>query len=63
MQYRLATDDDAVLLTQMNRRLIRDEGHRNPMSEPELTTRMHGWLAGEYRAVIFEDDAGPVGYA
>ena len=63
MQYRLATGDDALLLAQMNRRLIRDEGHRNPMSEAELTTRMRGWLAGEYQAVVFEDDAGPAGYA
>lgn len=63
MQYRTATSDDALLLAQMNRRLIRDEGHRNSMSEAELVERMHAWLAGEYEAVVFEDDAGPAGYA
>jgi GNAT superfamily N-acetyltransferase len=63
MRYRLGTTDDARLLAQMNRRLIRDEGHRNPMSDAELLERMRGWLAGEYQAVLFEDDAGPAGYA
>ena len=63
MQYRQATGDDALLLAQMNHRLIRDEGHRNPMSDAQLLTRMHAWLAGEYEAVVFEDDAGSAGYA
>jgi len=63
MQYRPATGDDALPLAQMNQRLIRDEGHRNPMSQDELLARMHAWLAGEYQAVIFQDDAGPAGYA
>ena len=46
----------------MNAQLIRDEGHRNAMTESELQMRMQGWLAGEYTAVIFERDAAPVGY-
>jgi hypothetical protein len=28
----------------MNRQLILDEGHSNPMSEPELESRMRAWL-------------------
>ena len=32
------------------------------MSEEELQTRMEGWLAGEYQAVMFADAQGPVGY-
>lgn len=63
MQYRSATTADAPLLAEMNQRLIRDEGHRNPMSLAELQARMEGWLAGEYQAVVFEAAAGPVGYA
>jgi ribosomal protein S18 acetylase RimI-like enzyme len=62
MQYRLASADDAAVLAQMNHRLIRDEGHRNPMSDAELLARMRGWLAGEYQAILFEGDAGPAGY-
>jgi GNAT superfamily N-acetyltransferase len=63
MHFRLAIIADAPVLSQMNERLIRDERHRNPMSLAELESRMKCWLAGEYRAALFEDDAGPAGYA
>jgi GNAT superfamily N-acetyltransferase len=63
MTYRIATSVDAHLLAPMNFQLIRDEGHRNPMSVAELETRMQGWLAGEYEAVLFEDDQGAAGYS
>ena len=54
---------DVAVLAAMNHRLIRDEGHRNPMSVAELEERMRGWLGGEYKAAIFEDERGPAGYA
>jgi GNAT superfamily N-acetyltransferase len=63
MQYRLATTADTALLSQMNHRLIRDEGHRNTMSVAELQARIEGWLGGEYEAVLFADATGPAGYA
>ena len=68
MNYRLATDDDLDLLAAWNHELIRDEGHRNPMTPDELRARMAGWLSGDYRAVIFLDGANlveavPVAYA
>src|SRR5262245_14742006 len=63
MRYRQATIADAAALAGMNHRLIRDEGHRNPMTAPELQARMEGWLAGEYEAMLFEEDGEPVGYA
>src|SRR5690349_15604870 len=63
MRYRQATASDADQLGEMNHRLIRDEGHRNPMTVPELAARMAGWLAAKYEAVLFEDDASVVGYA
>jgi GNAT superfamily N-acetyltransferase len=47
----------------MNRQLIADEGHRNALTLPELEVRMAGWLAGEYRAVLFEDGGEVIGYA
>jgi len=62
MRYRRATIADVPLLARMNVQLIRDEGHRNAMTEPELQMRMQGWLAGEYTAAIFERDSAPVGY-
>jgi GNAT superfamily N-acetyltransferase len=63
MKYRYATTADVAVLANMNVDLIRDEGHRNPMSVGELQARMADWLSGEYQAVLFEDDGEPVGYA
>jgi GNAT superfamily N-acetyltransferase len=63
MDYRSADSADLPRLAAMNRALIEDEGAANRMSLGELEARMRGWLAGEYRAVIFEIDGAPVGYA
>ena len=60
---RHAGPQDVALLAQMNRDLIRDEGHRNPMTLAELEERMAGWLQGEYEAVIFAQDGDAAGYA
>lgn len=43
--------------------MIRDEGHRNRMTVPELEQRMRGWISGEYRAMIYEDGGEVVAYA
>ena len=63
MKYHFATDLDLDLLAEWNHQLIRDEGHRNPMTVPELRQRMQGWLQGAYRAVLFGTAADPVAYA
>lgn len=63
MTFRFATSADCPLLAEMNHQLIRDEGHRNPMTVSELEQRMRGWLANEYRAVIFEEQGAVVAYA
>jgi GNAT superfamily N-acetyltransferase len=63
MHYRFATVDDATALAPLNHALIRDEGHRNPMSVQELAQRMASWLAGEFQAVVFEDAGHLIGYA
>jgi|SRR5436190_2628098 len=63
LRYRAASPEDAALLARMNAQLIRDEGHRNPMSVSELETRMRGWLESDYEAVLIEQDGEPVGYA
>jgi predicted acetyltransferase len=61
--FRRATLADCALLAELNHRLIRDEGHRNRMTVPELEQRMKGWLASEYTGVIFEDGNEVVAYA
>ena len=64
MQSRAATLQDCALLAGLNHHLIRDEGHRNPMTPIELDARMRGWLgSGEYRAQLFEDGGEVVAYA
>src|SRR5882724_10240086 len=63
MTYRHATVDDCALLAELNHQLIRDEGHRNKMTVPELEKRMKGWLAAEYASVIFEEKGEVVAYA
>ena len=63
MHCRPATPDDAPLLAAMNHRLIRDEGHRNPMNIEQLTDRMADWLTGEYEATVIEHDGADIGYA
>ena len=60
--FRLA-DYWCSLLAELNHQLIRDEGHRNKMTVPELEQRMKGWLASEYAAVIFEEGKEVVAYA
>ena len=63
MTFRTATLDDCSLLAELNHQLIRDEGHRNPMTVPELEQRMRGWFSDGYRAVIYEDGGEVVAYA
>src|SRR5262245_46176345 len=63
MNFRHATVKDCALLADLNHQLIRDEGHRNRMTVPELEQRMKGWLVSEYVAVIFENNGEVVAYA
>lgn len=53
LSWREASEADLALLSEWNHQLIRDEGHRNPMTVAELADRMKKWLRGEYHAVIF----------
>jgi len=63
MQFRSATVEDAETLGVLNAQLIRDEGHRNAMTIPQLAERMADWLRGEYEAAIVEERGEIVGYA
>ena len=53
LSIRAATEEDIRILAMMNKQLIEDEGHRNPMSVPELAQRMRGWLQGGWNADLF----------
>jgi ribosomal protein S18 acetylase RimI-like enzyme len=64
VKFRFATLDDCPLLAWLNQQLLQDEQHRNRfMTLPQLEERMRGFLTGEYRAVVFEEDGEVVAYA
>src|SRR5215469_191405 len=63
VNFRRATFDDCSRLAEFNHQLIRDEGHRNKMTVPELEQRMRGWLQSDYTAIIFEEGGELVAYA
>ena len=64
MKHHIATPADYALLAEWNYQLIRDEGHRNPMSVSELEARLRAWLeTGQYQAILFEEQGQPVAYA
>ena len=63
MNFRTANANDCALLAELNHQLIRDEGHRNKMTVPELEQRLKDWLASEYTGVVFERDGQIVAYA
>jgi ribosomal protein S18 acetylase RimI-like enzyme len=56
---------DTTLLKQlaaMNKQLIIDEGHHNPMTIEQLAERMRNWLQGEYSAYIVSVEGEIAGY-
>src|SRR6516162_633841 len=63
MKFRHATVEDCPQLAELNHQLIQDEGHRNPMTVRELEQRLRDWLAGEYRAVVYEEGGDVIAYA
>ncbi|HEX3718484.1 MAG TPA: GNAT family N-acetyltransferase [Verrucomicrobiae bacterium] len=63
MTWRMARRRDCRLLAELNQQLIADEGHRNPMTIPQLETRMRNWLEEGYDAVLFERDVEVTAYA
>src|SRR5438552_13093135 len=58
-----ATAEDSTLLAELTHQLIQDEGHRSRMRVVELERRMRDWVAGDYRAVLFEEGSEVVAYA
>lgn len=57
-----ASAKDALLLANMNHRLIRDEKHRNPMTVAQLSQRIRKWLRKDYKAFLFLKDEQVFGY-
>lgn len=62
---RAVVEEDIPNLAAMNRRLVEDEGSRNPFSEVQYRERLRSWLqCGELELVLFIDSVGnSLGYA
>ncbi len=63
MQIEPATAVDIPALAAMNKRLIEDERHPNPMAISELAERMAGFLDGGYTAYLARQEGEIVAYA
>ena len=63
MTWREATEADCPLLGVLNHQLVADEQHRSALGVAELTERMRGFLAGDYRAILFEERGEVLAYA
>lgn len=60
---RIATEEDLDTLANLNKQLIEDEKHDNPMNVQQLKERMKGFIAGDNHAYLFLLDEQFVGYA
>lgn len=59
----LCTDDDLDRLALMNKQLIEDEKHDNPMNADQLRVRMRDFIHTDYKAYKFVEQDAVVGYA
>lgn len=59
---RSASQNDLPLIADMNRRLIEDEGSRNPMTLPQLEARLARWMREGMEVCLFEEGGEPCGY-
>jgi len=57
------TETDLDLLALMNKQLIEDEQHDNPMDIEQLEHRMGEFIASDYHAYLFKLDEEVQGYA
>lgn len=63
IQLRRASQNECPQLGLWNHALIRDEGHRNPMTAAALEQRLRAWIAtGEYVVQLIERESIAVGY-
>ena len=62
VEFKKAGIEDVKILGIMNKRLIEDEGHSNPMNTDELTERMRNFISNEYTAYLIVIENGIAGY-
>ena len=57
-----AEPTDVETLAELNKRLIEDERHPNPMDIVQLTERMREWLATDYICYVAKENEDIVAY-
>jgi len=62
MKIRSVTFNDVDTIAVLNKHLIEDEKHPNPMNIEQLAERMSGWLQAEYRGNLVVIDDRVVAY-
>jgi predicted acetyltransferase len=60
---RTCSDKDLNLLSILNKQLIEDENHDNPMNVEQLKERMRDLISTDYKAYMFEVHGETIGYA
>lgn len=63
VQVRPMRPSERACIAAWNLQLIRDEGNDSDLPLAEVDTRLREWLAGDYRASVFEVDGVPFGYS
>ncbi|AZN40981.1 GNAT family N-acetyltransferase [Paenibacillus albus] len=59
----LCTIEDIGILASLNKQLIEDEQHDNPMNAEQLKARMGVFISSEYNAYLFNEQGVVKGYA
>ena len=62
VEFKKAEIKDVKILGVMNKRLIEDEGHSNPLNIDELTERMRKFIVNEYEAYLIIKENEISGY-
>ena len=62
MIIRKAEASEFAKLAELNRKLIHDERHPNPMNAQQLAERMGAWLHGEYSCYVAEEGGETIAY-
>ena len=62
MNIRKADISEVQKLAELNKRLIEDEQHPNPMNVQQLAQRMNDWLQGDYTCYVAEENEQTIAY-
>ncbi|WP_426451959.1 hypothetical protein ACP26L_07740 [Paenibacillus sp. S-38] len=60
---RICSEEDLDLLAVLNKQLIEDENHDNPMNVEQLKERMKEFISTDYKAYKFEVGDEIIGFA